>query len=309
ARGARAIGTTRRGIGPAFVDKTARQGIRVADLLDKKVFFRRLSQVMQLKNVILTKVYGAQPLSVDEVYKQYLSYARTLAPHITDTQRLVDEALERKDFILLEGAQGTLLDPDFGTYPYVTSSSPMAGGGCQGSGIGPKRIDRIIGIFKAYNTRVGSGAMPTELDDETGELIREIAHEFGTTTGRPRRCGWFDAVAGAFSVRINSFTGLAITRLDVLDALPQIKICTGYHLDGKLVRGFPTQLTTLEKCQPVYEEMPGWLTPTSDIRRYRDLPLAARRYLRKMEELLSCPVDIVSVGARREETIIIKPIP
>ncbi|MDP2719501.1 MAG: adenylosuccinate synthase [Dehalococcoidia bacterium] len=309
ARGAGAIGTTRRGIGPAFVDKTARQGIRVADLLDKKVFFRRLSQVMQLKNVILTKVYGAQPLSVDEVYKQYLSYARTLAPHITDTQRLVDEALERKDFILLEGAQGTLLDPDFGTYPYVTSSSPMAGGGCQGSGIGPKRIDRIIGIFKAYNTRVGSGAMPTELDDETGELIREIAHEFGTTTGRPRRCGWFDAVAGAFSVRINSFTGLAITRLDVLDALPQIKICTGYHLDGKLVRGFPTQLTTLEKCQPVYEEMPGWLTPTSDIRRYRDLPLAARRYLRKMEELLSCPVDIVSVGARREETIIIKPIP
>jgi adenylosuccinate synthase len=308
ARGAGAIGTTRRGIGPAFVDKTGRQGIRAGDLLDRGALFGRLEQALAAKNALITRVYGASPLSLDDIYKKLCTYSEILSPHITDTQSMVWEALERKEVVLLEGAQGTLLDPDFGTYPYVTSSSPTAGGGCQGAGIGPKKISRIIGVFKAYTTRVGSGPMPTELKDETGDLIRETGHEYGTTTGRPRRCGWFDAVASAFSVQINSMTGLAITRLDVLDALPVVKICKAYQLNGRVIQSFPAQISVLEKCQPVLEELPGWQTPTSGFRRYRDLPRAARRYLRKLEELLSCPLDVVSVGARREETIVLKPV-
>ncbi len=308
ARGASAIGTTRRGIGPAFVDKTGRQGIRAGDLLDKDLLHKKISDALALKNELITKVYGAPPLSVDQVYRQFLGFARILAPYIKDVLPVIGEALDRKQMVLLEGAQGAMLDPDFGTYPYVTSSSPTAGGGCQGSGIGPKRIDRIIGVFKAYTTRVGGGPMPTELTDEIANLIRETAHEYGTTTGRARRCGWFDAVAGRLSVQVNSLTGLAITRLDVLDILPSIKICTGYRAGGKVVPGFPARLDMLEKCEPVYEELPGWLSPTSSERRYRDLPLAARRYLRKLEEVLACPIDMVSVGPHRDETIMIRPI-
>lgn len=308
ARGASAIGTTQRGIGPAFVDKTARQGIRVGDLLEKEVLLARLKPVLAAKNDLITKVYGAKPLSLDETYKQLCVHGAVLSPHIADTQEMVETALSRGQIVLVEGAQGTLLDTDFGTYPYVTSSPPTAGGACQGTGIGPRRITRIIGIYKAYTTRVGGGPMPTELKDEIGELIREKAHEYGATTGRPRRCGWFDAVAASFSVQINSLSGLAITRLDVLDGLPNIKICKAYQIDGKIINRFPAQMNIFEKCQPLYEEMPGWTDPTSGARRYRDLPLAARRYLRKLEELLSCPIDIISVGARREETIIIKPI-
>lgn len=308
ARGASAIGTTRRGIGPAFVDKTGRQGIRAGDLLDKDLLHKKIADALAVKNELITKVYGAPPLSVDQVYRQYLGFARILAPYIKDALPVIAEALDRKQMVLLEGAQGAMLDPDFGTYPYVTSSSPTAGGGCQGAGIGPKRIDRIIGVFKAYTTRVGGGPMPTELTDDIANLIRETAHEYGTTTGRARRCGWFDAVAGRLSVQVNSLTGLAITRLDVLDILPAIKICTGYRSGGRVVPMFPAQFEMLEKCEPVYEELPGWLSPTSSVRRYRDLPLAARRYLRKLEEVLSCPIDMVSVGPRREETIMIKPI-
>jgi adenylosuccinate synthase len=216
---------------------------------------------------------------------------------------MLEEALKREETVLLEGAQGTLLDPDFGTYPYATSSSPLAGGGCIGAGLGPNKIDQILGVFKAYNTRVGGGPMPTELKDEIGNLIRERAHEYGTTTGRPRRCGWFDAVAAKFATRINGFTRAAITRLDVLDTLPSLKICVGYKLNGKPIDYFPASAAVLEKCQPIYEELPGWQASISAIRKFDRLPKQARQYLERLEEFTSCPISIVSVGMRREQTI------
>jgi len=307
-RGGKAIGTTRKGIGPAFADKVARLGIRTGDLLDKEVLMERLRLILDGKNTILTKVYGASPLSLDEVYSQYCQYGERLAPYIQETTIMLEEALNREELVLLEGAQGALLDPDFGTYPYTTSSSPLAGGGCLGAGIGPTKLSRIIGVFKAYCTRVGSGPMPTELKDETGDLIREQAHEYGTTTGRPRRCGWFDAIAARFSTRINGFTGAAITRLDILDTFPRLKICVGYKLDGQTIDYFSSNIATLEKCQPIYEELPGWQTPTTDIRQYEQLPVKARQYAARLEELISCPIDIISVGAGREQTIIKVPI-
>jgi len=221
---------------------------------------------------------------------------------------MLEEALNREELVLLEGAQGALLDPDFGTYPYTTSSSPLAGGGCLGAGLGPTRISRILGVFKAYCTRVGSGPMPTELKDETGDLIRERAHEYGTTTGRPRRCGWFDAVAARLSTRINGFTGAAITRLDILDTLPYLKVCVGYKLDGQTIDYFPGNIATLDKCQPIYEELPGWQAPISHIREYEQLPAEARQYLARLEELTSCPINLLSVGAGREQTIDKMPI-
>jgi len=307
-RAGKAIGTTRKGIGPAFADKTARLGIRTGDLLDKEGLLERLRPILDYKNIILTKVYGVSPLSLDEVHSQYCQYGERLAPHIRETTLMLEEALDREELILLEGAQGALLDPDFGTYPYTTSSSPLAGGGCLGAGLGPTRINRIVGVFKAYCTRVGSGPMPTELKDEAGNLIREQAHEYGTTTGRPRRCGWFDAIAARFSTRINGFTGAAITRLDILDSFPRLKICTGYELDGQTIDYFPSNIDALEKCQPIYEELPGWQTPTTDIRQYEQLPVKARQYLTRLEELISCPIDIISVGAEREQTITKVPI-
>ena len=302
-RGGKAIGTTRKGIGPAYSDKVARLGIRVGELLDKEILLERLRPVLNLKNNILTKVYNAEPLSLDEVYGQYCQYGERLAPHIRDTVLMLEEALKRNDSVLLEGAQGTLLDPDFGTYPYNTSSSPMAGGGCTGAGIGPKQIDHVLGIFKAYCTRVGSGPMPTELADEVGGSIRERAHEYGTTTGRPRRCGWFDAIAARFSTQVNGFTSVAITRLDVLDTLPQLKICVGYKLEGELITSFPASATALERCEPVYEELPGWQSSTNDIQQFEQLPPNARKYVARLEELISCPASIISVGMRREQTI------
>ncbi len=302
-RGGKALGTTGKGIGPAFSDKAARLGIRVGDLSDKEALLERLRLILDYKNTILTKIYGVSPLSLDEVYTQYCQYGERLAPCIRETSMMVEEALNREELILLEGAQGALLDPDFGTYPYTTSSSPLAGGGCLGAGLGPTKIDRILGVFKAYCTRVGAGPMPTELKDETGSLIREQAHEYGTTTGRPRRCGWFDAVAARFSTRVNGFTGAAITRLDVLDILPRFQICVGYKLNGRTIDYFPGNVATLEKCQPIYEELPGWQVPTSHIRQYEQLPLEARQYLARLEEFISCPINLISVGAAREQTI------
>ncbi len=307
-RGGKAIGTTRKGIGPAFADKTARLGIRTCDLLNKEVFRERLHFILSYKNTILTKVYDVSPLVEDDVYRQYCEYGERLSPYIRETTIMLEEALNRGELVLLEGAQGTLLDPDFGTYPYATSSSPLAGGGCLGAGLGPTTITQVLAVFKAYNTRVGGGPMPTELKDETGNLIREVAHEYGTTTGRPRRCGWFDAVAAKFSSRINGFTRAAITRLDVLDILPSLKICVGYKLDGKSIDYFPASATTLERCQPVYEELPGWQVPISDIRSYDQLPPQARQYLDRLEELISCPISLISVGMRREQTIHKMPI-
>jgi len=307
-RGGKAIGTTRKGIGPAFADKIARLGIRTSDLLDKEVFRERLHSILNHKNAILTKVYGASPLSEDEVYQQYCQYGERLSPCIRETTVMLEEAINRGEMVLLEGAQGALLDPDFGTYPYATSSSPLAGGGCLGAGLGPTKINQTLGVFKAYCTRVGSGPMPTELKNEIGNLIRERGHEYGTTTGRPRRCGWFDAVAAKFSTRINSFTRAAITRLDVLDTLPSLKISVGYKLDGQTIDYFPASAAALDRCQPVYEELPGWQVPISDIRDFEQLPLPARRYITKLEELISCPISLISVGMRREQTILKMPI-
>jgi len=307
-RGGKALGTTRKGVGPAFTDKAARLGIRSGDLLDKEALLERLRFILDYKNTILTKIYGINPLSLDDVYGQYCQYGERLAPYIRETTIMVEEALSRDELVLLEGAQGTLLDPDFGTYPYTTSSSPLAGGGCLGTGLGPTRISRILGVFKAYCTRVGSGPMPTELKDETGVMIRERAHEYGTTTGRPRRCGWFDAIAARFSNRINSFTGAAITRLDILDTFPRLKICIAYELDGHIIDYFPSNVATLERCQPIYEELPGWQTPTTNIREYDKLPLQAQQYLTRLEELISCPINLICVGPERDQTIHKMPI-
>lgn len=309
AKGAAALGTTRSGVGPAYMDKVGRLGIRAGDLTDLDGFRQRLRFVLDQKNTLITRVHGAQPLSFDEIYEQYRRYAERLAPMIRETEPMVAEAIERNHRVLLEGAQGSLLDVDFGTYPYVTSSSVIAAGAFSGLGLSPTKIDYVFGVVKAYTTRVGAGPMPTELHDETGERIRRIAQEFGATTGRARRCGWFDAVAGRFSTRINGFNGLVLTRLDVLDTFPSIKICTGYSLDGRITDRFPTSIAALEKCQPVYEEMPGWQCPTSHMRRYPELPEAARSYVKRLEELMGCPIDIISIGPQREESITIRAIP
>jgi len=307
-RAGKALGTTRRGIGPAFADKAARLGIRAGDLLDKEALLERLRFVLNDKNIILTKIYGIDPLSLDEVYSQYCRYGERLAPYIRETAIMVEEALNREELVLLEGAQGTLLDPDFGTYPYTTSSSPLAGGSCLGAGLSPTKISRILGVFKAYCTRVGSGPMPTELKNEAGDLIRERAHEYGTTTGRPRRCGWFDAVAARFSSQINGFTGAAITRLDILDVFPRLMICVGYKLDEQTINYFPGNVVALERCQPIYEELPGWQTPTSHISQFDELPAEAQQYVARLEELVSCPVNLICVGPEREQTIQKTPI-
>jgi len=307
-RGKGAIGTTRKGIGPVFADKIARLGIRTCDLLNKKNFRSRLGQILETKNAILTKIYNVAPLSLEEIYEQYCSYAEQLAPFIRDTEPVIQDIISRKQPVILEGAQGTMLDPDFGTYPYVTSSSPMAAGSSIGSGINVRQINQIIGVFKAYTTRVGGGPMPTELKDKIGEFIRERAHEYGATTGRPRRCGWFDAVAGRFSAQVNGFTGVALTRLDVLDTLDSVKICTGYKLNGSIIKDFPGDIDILDKCQPVYEELAGWRTPISDTRRYKQLPDPARQYITRLEDLLSCPVSIISVGANRDQSIMVKQV-
>jgi len=307
-RAGKAIGTTRKGVGPAFTDKAARLGIRTGDLLDKKALRERLQFILEYKNIILTKVYGVNPLSLDEVYNDYCRYAERLAPCITETATMVEEALNKGELVMLEGAQGSLLDPDFGTYPYTTSSSPLAGGGCLGAGISPNRLNHILGVFKAYCTRVGSGPMPTELKDETGDLIREQAHEYGATTGRPRRCGWFDAVAARFTSRINGFTGAAITRLDILDIFPRLKICVGYKLDEQTINYFPASIAALERCQPIYEELPGWQTPTTHISQYDKLPPMAKQYIARLEELIGCPANLICVGPRREQTILKTPI-
>jgi len=307
-RGKGALGTTRKGIGPAFTDKTARIGIRAEDLLDKNTLQNRLKPVLELKNLILTKIYNHPPLLLEEVIKQYSIYGEKLSPLIRNTGPMIQGAVEEGKFILLEGAQGSLLDTDFGTYPYVTSSSPLAGGGSLGSGIGPMKFNRVLGVFKAYITRVGSGPMPTELINEIGELIREKAHEFGTTTGRPRRCGWFDAVAGRHSVQINSISDIALTHLDIYDGFSSLKICTGYKVDDKVLDYFPTSIGVLEKSQPVYEEMEGWEELTSEAKKFDQLPLAAQRYIGRIEELLHCHVSFVTIGPHRDQTIMVRPI-
>ena len=308
ARGAGVLGTTRQGIGPAFTDKFARIGIRTGDLLNRDFFRRRLRAIVNHKNDILTKVFNSDPVSADEIYEQYCSYADRLLPFLKETSLILQEALDDDQKLILEGAQGSMLDIDYGTYPYVTSSPPTSWGACLGTGLSPNRIDQIIGIYKAYTTRVGEGPMPSELKDSIGEELREKGSEYGTTTGRARRCGWFDAVSARFTSRLNGFTSMILTKFDILDTLPTIKICTGYDLDGTILTTPPANFTILEDCQCVCEEMPGWQTSTADIRRFADLPLSAQQYVKRIEELVGCPVHIVSVGAAREQSVIVNPI-
>jgi adenylosuccinate synthase len=311
-RGNDAIGTTGRGVGPAFVDKVGRAGLRVADLLERESLLQLLSFLVPYKNAILEKLCGEQPISLESVHAEYAEYGARLAPFVADTAALVQEAMARGDTVLLEGAQGSLLDLDAGTYEYVTSSVPssLAGGAAIGIGIGPTKIDSVLGVYKAYNTRVGNGPMPTELTDETGTLLREGGPrpEYGATTGRPRRCGWFDAVAARYTARINGVTAIALTRLDVLDQMPTIKVCTAYRIDEGETDSLPASRGSLARAQPVYEELPGWQTDTSTVRKFGDLPENARAYVRRIEYLLDAPVHLVSVGPERDQAIPIKPI-
>jgi adenylosuccinate synthase len=311
-RGALAIGTTGRGVGPAFTDKVGRIGIRMADLLDAVSFPERLRRVIEYKNAVLDKLYGIPPLDFDTIHRQYSEFGERLAPFVTDTSILVQEALDRGEEVLLEGAQGALLDVDFGTYEYVTSSVPSssAAGAALGVGIGPNEIRRVVGIYKAYNTRVGNGPMPTELLDETGERLRNTGErpEYGTTTGRPRRCGWFDAVAARYTARLNGVTNAVVTRLDVLDSFSTIDICTAYQVDGHRLKSFPASVTVLAQATPIYEQHPGWHTSTSGVRRWEELPVQAQSFVRRIEELLGAPVDLVSVGPEREQAIQVRPI-
>jgi adenylosuccinate synthase len=315
ARGSAAIGTTGKGVGPCFVDKVARRGIRVADLMRFEEFAERVKTVLDYQNKVITAVYGGEPVDFQECLDTYRGYAARLRPYVADTQAVVLEAHQRGEYVLLEGAQGSLLDLDHGTYPYVTSSVPSSssGGAALGVGIGPTEIQRVVGVFKSYCTRVGNGPFATELFDDTADQIRDHGKEFGrgeygTTTGRARRIGWLDAVAAKYSVRFNGISAVALTRLDVLDNLASIKICTGYELDGKVVNTVPANQTTLENCRPIYEELPGWNAPTTEVRNFDDLPGEAKTFIRRVESLLGCPVDLISVGPEREQAIIVNPI-
>ncbi|WP_247215863.1 adenylosuccinate synthase [Synechococcus sp. C9] len=305
-RGRHRIGTTGRGIGPTYADKSDRTGIRVQDLLDPEGLREQLTWTITQKNVVLEKLYNRPPLDAEEIIQQYLAYAQRLRPHIVDSTLVLWEAVQKRRNILFEGAQGTLLDLDHGTYPYVTSSNPVAGGACVGAGIGPTMIDRVIGVAKAYTTRVGEGPFPTELHGDVGEHLCERGAEFGTTTGRKRRCGWFDAVIGRYAVRINGMDCLAITKLDVLDELPEIKVCVAYEIDGQRTRNFPNSSRQFARCQPVYETLPGWQSPTSHCRSLEELPKAALDYLHFLASMMEVPIAIISLGAGREQTIIVE---
>jgi adenylosuccinate synthase len=305
-RGDFKIGTTGRGIGPTYADKSERTGIRVLDLMNTEHLRKRLTWTIDYKNVILEKLYNLPPLDAEVVIEEYLKYAERLRPYVIDSSLKIYQAVKEKKNILFEGAQGTLLDLDHGTYPFVTSSNPIAGGACVGSGIGPTIVDRVIGVAKAYTTRVGEGPFPTELDGEIGQLLCDRGAEFGTTTGRRRRCGWFDGVIGRYAVRINGLDCLAITKLDVLDELEEIKVCVAYEIDGKICEHFPANDSFFANCQPIYKTLPGWQQPTSDCRSLKDLPKQALNYLKFLAELMEVPIAIVSLGASRDRTIIVE---
>jgi adenylosuccinate synthase len=302
--GSSRIGTTGRGIGPTYADKVARTGIRVQDLLDPGILRAKLDLVLREKNQILVKVYNRKAIDVSSVVEEYLEYAQRLRPYIADTRLLLAEALENGETVLLEGAQATLLDVDHGTYPFVTSSNPTSGGACVGSGIPPTRISQVIGVIKAYTTRVGAGPFPTELFDENGAHLLKVGHEYGTTTGRERRCGWFDAVVGRYAVRINGITDLVITKLDVMSGLEKVPICVGYEVDGHRVDHMPMTQTAFHHAKPVYEELPGWEDDISKARTFEELPVNAQRYVERIEELCATRVSVVGVGPGREENVI-----
>ncbi|MBD2164779.1 adenylosuccinate synthase [Calothrix membranacea FACHB-236] len=305
-RGSHKIGTTGRGIGPTYADKSERTGIRVLDLMDPEGLRDQLEWTINYKNAILEKLYNLPPLNPEEVIQEYLGYAERLRPYVVDSSLKIYDAILKRRNILFEGAQGTLLDLDHGTYPYVTSSNPVAGGACVGTGLGPTMIDRVIGVSKAYTTRVGEGPFPTELQGELGELLCDRGAEFGTTTGRKRRCGWFDAVIGRYAVRINGMDCIAITKLDVLDELEEINVCIAYEIDGERCEHFPTSARQFARCRPIYKTLPGWKVSTSNCRTLEDLPQQALDYLKFLAELMDVPIAIVSLGASRDQTIIVE---
>lgn len=308
ALGSHKIGTTKGGIGPCYMDKVARVGIRICDLMEPETFAEKLKINLAAKNEIITKIYGAEPFDYDTVLKEYLDYAEQLRPYVVDTGVVMDELFAADKKVLFEGAQATFLDIDHGTYPYVTSSNPTAGNACTGSGIGPRFIDHVVGVVKAYATRVGEGPFITELldTDGPGNQIRETGHEYGTVTGRPRRCGWLDAFMLRYSARLNSMDYLAITRLDILDHMPKIKMCVGYNMNGETLKRIPASLNVLAKVEPVYEEFDGWMTDISGIRNYADLPANAKKYLERLSEVAGVELGIISVGPNREQTIVLK---
>lgn len=310
ARGASALGTTGRGVGPAYVDKIARAGIRLCDLLDWDALVPRLETTLSAKNALITKVYGEEPLVLEDILDKCRGWAEDLRSYSRPTEQLVQDLLAEGKNILLEGAQGTLLDIDHGSYPYVTSSSPSIGGALTGLGLNPQAIAGVLGVFKAYSTRVGSGPMPSEMHGELADGLREKAQEYGTTTGRPRRVGWFDAIAAKYSQQVNGFTGLVLTRLDILDGFSTVKVCVGYQVDGQELDRFPANTNLLARCQPMYQELPGWDRPTAGATSVSQLPESAIAYVRRIEELVGCRCQIISTGPGRDETILVeRPIP
>ena len=297
------IGTTKNGIGPCYADKTSRTGIRMVDLIDEKVFAEKLRVALDAKNEIITKVYGGDALDYDEIFAEYAEYGRRLAPMVEDTSLLIYEYMKQDKKLLFEGAQGMLLDIDYGTYPYVTSSHPTAGGVSAGAGVGPQAVTDVLGIVKAYTTRVGEGPFVTELLDEMGDTIRNKGHEFGTTTGRPRRCGWLDLVILRFAVRVSGITQFALSRMDTLGGIGDVKVCVAYKKDDKLVDNYPASLEELAKMEPVYETLKGWRDDIADVRRFEDLPVEAQAYVNFIEKETSVPITMIGVGPARDECI------
>lgn len=303
-RGKSDIGTTGKGIGPCYTDKFERSGIRVCDLINKDAFIKRAKANIDRKNEIISKIYGEKPLNKEEIITKYLEYGDRIRPFVKDTTVIVYNEIKKGSKVLFEGAQGTLLDVDYGTYPYVTSSHPISGGVCVGAGIGPRSIDKVVGVCKAYTTRVGKGPFPTELLDDTGNYLREKGCEYGTTTGRPRRCGWLDLVVVQFASRLSGITDIAITKIDTLSGLDKIKACVGYELDGKAIEHFPASLDDLARCKPIYEEFEGWDDTIKKARKFEDLPSGAKKYIKRIEDLTEAKVSIISVGPNRDETIL-----
>lgn len=302
-RGKNDIGTTGKGIGPCYTDKIERSGIRICDLLHTEVFKEKLQENIKSKNEIITKVYGENPIDFELIYNQYCDFAEKIRPYVKDISVIVYDEIKSGKKVLFEGAQGTLLDIDYGTYPYVTSSNTIAGGVCTGAGIGPTMINSAVGIAKAYTTRVGKGPFPTELEDETGEWIREKGFEYGVTTGRARRCGWLDLVILKSSARVSGLTSFVVTKIDTLAGLEKIKVCVGYKLQGKVIDYFPASLEDLAKCEPIYEEFEGWDDSASKAKSFDELPVNAQKYLRRIEEFTGVKISIVSVGPKRNQTI------
>lgn len=306
AKGDHKVGTTKNGIGPTYMDKVSRVGIRMCDLLEKDTFETKLRRNLAEKNELFTKLYHVDPINFDDIFESYYEYGQELKKYVTDTSRIVNDALDNGQRVLFEGAQGVMLDVDQGTYPYVTASNPIAGGVCTGVGVGPNKINTVVGICKAYSTRVGAGPFPTELTDEIGDRIRETGHEYGTVTGRPRRVGWFDSVAMRHARRVSGISCLSLNLLDVLIGLKTVKICKAYKLDGKEIDYYPASLKELDRCEPVYEELPGWDEDITGVKKFEDLPVNAQNYLKRVSELSEVPLATVSVGADRIQTIIVK---